>query len=380
MIIIENIFYFILILTMVFLYGYIVKIIYLYLKQIIKEKKFSIKKEIFNIVPKTNIQKLLFLVFILFNFSMHMANRSEWINKNTAHHDAKEYLATYIDLHFYKKVLNNFFHIDNAIFIPLNILTDQIYKRGISYLPKEDGEIAFWYYHFYGYFYVRGSGYMPNINLTKKVLPSTQEQIYILDSMYKACEDFATKPIKDKKIFLEKYKAFSSMGNYFITKRLWYFGNHVNGTRYSKSKKNTIFMKKTEKLLYWAVRFKNEYKKYDDVREVIDVENPILSVSYYFIILSLSQSLLFLESDNNKFNCKDKIVDIYLKHRDELVKKDSSLYRLSKQQELLVKSFNYHTYGAYAMAIIIKDRCKIKVSYGYPSDEWILKNVNFNIK
>lgn len=67
MIIVENISYFMLILSVVFLYGYIIKIIYLYIKQIIKEKKLILKKEFFNIVPNTKVKKILFILFILIN-------------------------------------------------------------------------------------------------------------------------------------------------------------------------------------------------------------------------------------------------------------------------------------------------------------------------
>ena len=225
MIILENILFFILILLLVFLYGYVIKVIYLYIKQVIKEKILLPKSDIFNILPNTKMKKLLVLVFIFINISMHFVNREKWINDNTSHHEAKEYLSTYLDLHFYKKVLNNVFDIDSPIFIPLNLITDQLYKRGIVHLPKDDGEIGYWKFYFYAYMYTRGSGYMPDKNRTKNIQPSTKKQIAILDMMFDISKTFATKRINDKTINLEKYKAFTSVAFYFDQYELWYFGN-----------------------------------------------------------------------------------------------------------------------------------------------------------
>lgn len=378
MIIVENILYFILILTVVFLYGYIIKIIYLYIKQIIKEKKLILKREFFNIVPNTKVKKILFLVFILINISMHFANRDKWINKNTLNHESKEYFSTYLDLHFYKKVLNNLFHIDNPIFIPLNILTDQIYKRGITYLPKEDGEIGYWRFYFYGYFYARGSGYMPNENLTTNIQPSTKEQIEILDMMFDISKTLATKEIKDQIVNLEKYKVFALTSEYFDNLYLWYFGNHSGGPRIKLSRENQVFLKKLYLLLDWTIKFKKEYRTYPKLKEEIEKEYPVLGVVYLKIPIDISEFLILEEKyAKNIFNCDDFLIDIFMNYREELISLDSPLYNLSKSQENRVKDFIFNTYRAYSVSFLLNDKCKRKVSFGYPSNEWILKNVNF---
>ncbi|WP_198304468.1 hypothetical protein [Arcobacter vandammei] len=378
MITLENILYFILIPFVIFLYGYIIKIIYLYIKQIVKEKEILIRKEIFNIVPNTKLKKIFFLVFILVNLSMHLANREKWINKNTINHDAKEYLATYMDLHFYKKVLNNLFNIDNPIFIPLNLLTDQIYKRGITYLQSEDGEIAYWKFYFYGYFYTRGSGYMPNENLTTNIQPSTKEQIYILDMMFDISKTLATKTIEDKIVNLEKYKVFALSAEYFDNLKLWYFGNHIDSSKLNFARENEVFIKKLYSLLEWTIRFKNEYKNYPKLKYEIENEYPVLGVIYLKIPIDISEFLLLQEKyAKNIFNCDEPLIDIFMNYRDELINPNSPLYKLSKSQENRVKEFIFDTYRAYSVAFIVNDKCNKKVDFGYPADEWILKNVNF---
>lgn len=309
---------------------------------------------------------------------MHFVNRDKWINKNTLNHEAKEYFSTYLDLHFYKKVLNNLFHIDNPIFIPLNLLTDQIYKRGIIYLPKEDGEIGYWRFYFYGYFYARGSGYMPNQNLTTNIQPSTKEQIEILDMMFDISKTLATKEIKDQIVNLEKYKVFAPIAEYFSKYNTWYFGNHVDGSKLILARKNDVFIKKLYALLEWTIKFKNEYKNYPKLKEEIEKEYPILGVMYLKIIIRFSEYLIYDEKyAKNIFNCDDSLVDIFMNYREELINLDSPLYNLSKSQENRVKDFMFNNYTAYSVSFLVNDKCKRKVSFGYPSNEWILKNVNF---
>lgn len=380
MILLENIFYLFLIIVVVFLYGYIIKVIFLYIKQIFKEKNYIPKNEIFNIVPNTPIKKILLIVFILSNISMQMSIRDKWVNKDTYYHDAKEYFITNSSIVFYKKVLHTLFKVDNPIFIPFDTLRDHIYEKGIKHIPNTDGEIGYWYYRFYGYFYSRKGGYMPNQSYSNVKTPPRKDHKQILDDIYNALKDFATKPIKDKKVLQEKYKVFTLMGDFFMNKRFLYFGNYRGYDRRLDSYEDKAFLKKMNNLLSWTLALEEEYKTNGYLKEFIEEKRPIISITYFHIVIELSKSFLHEKYIQKEFDCNDPMVDIFLEYREKLVDKDSPLYRLSKSQQDIVIDFTFNETIAQSLVHYIDKQCGKKATVYYPSKEWIDKKFNMGDK
>lgn len=375
MILLENMLYLFLIILVVFLYGYIIKVVFLYIKQIFKEKNYIPKNEIFNIVPNTPIKKILLIVFILSNISMQMSIRSKWINKDTYYHDAKEYFVTNSSIVFYKKVLHTLFKIDNPIFIPFDTLRDHIYEKGIKHLPKDDGEIAYWYYRFYAYFYTSKGGYMPNQSYSNIKTPPSKEHKQILDDLYNALETFATKPIKDKKVLLEKYKVFTLMGDFFMNERFLYFGNYRGYDRRLNSYKDKDFLKKMDNLLSWTLQLE-EYKTNEYLKEFIEEKHPIIGLTYLDIVIELSKSFLHGKYIHKNFECSDPKIDLFLSYREKIVEQESPLYRLSKLQQDIVIDFTFNETIAQSLVYYIDKQCGKKAKVYYPSKEWIDKKFN----
>lgn len=386
MIFLENAFYLLLVMLVVLLYGYTVKVIFLYIKNVVsvynEEKlirKFIPKSEIFNIVPNTRFKQLLLVFFIVFNIFLYLEQRTQWINYQTAHHEAKEYYVTNTTLFFYRKLLNNIFKIDSIFMKPLNILNNHIYDRGIQYLPKDDGEIGFWQYRFNSYFYTRGKGYLPNQSLSNIKTPPLQEHKKILDDIYNAIDSLSTKSIKDKKIFPEKYKVSTLMGDFFIINKFRYFGNYISYDRRLESYENKDFIQKMENLLSWTLELEKEYKHDNELKKFIEIKHPIIGFTYIDIVIELSKSLIHGKYINKEFDCNDNMIDLFLEYREKLVDKQSPLFRLSKSQQDIVIDYTFDGLGQ-SMVYYIDQQCGKKASVYYPTQDWIKEKFNMGDK
>ena len=373
MILLENLFNLILIILLVLLYFYIIKIVYMYIRQLIKLKNIKLPtKEIFSIVPTSKIAKILLLFFILFNFSMQMANRDKWINKNTTNHNAKEYLVTNLSLQFYRKTLNTIFEVDSNVMKPLNKFSEYLYKKAEKLLPKNDGEKYYWRYRFFNYFYVRGTGgYVPDYN-PYHPKPLTKQQKEIFDSMYEVIKGLAILTIKDKKIDEEKYKAYIATAKYYVTYRFVPYGKYVVSMLSDRRKvalKDKIFMQKNKNILEWTQRFQKEYKEDKKLKEFIDKNNPILGVSYSIVINDLTEDILFKMIIDKNLKCNNKMIDIYIDK--SLISKNSPLSHMSESQQDIVKDFTFNTMYYRLISYKLNKQCNKKIELGYPSEDWI---------
>lgn len=375
MILLENFFYLTLIILCSLLFFYIIKIIYLYIKQCINLKNITPpKKEIYNIVPTSKTAKIFLLFFIMSNFSLQMVNRDKWVNKHTIHHDAKEYFATNLSLQFYRKILNSIFEIDSSVMIPLNKFSEYLYNKGEKLLPKDDGERYFWRYYFHNYFYIRGAdGYVPDYD-PYHPKPVTKQQTEIFESMYEVIKGLATSKIEDKKVNEEKYKFYIATAQYYSTYRFVPYSEYVI-SRLSDRRKIALhdekFMQKSRDVLDWTLRFQKKYRQNKNLKNFIEKEAPILGVSYYIVIDDMALDILFNMIIDKKLDCSSRYIDIYIDSAKNLVSNESPLYYMSKpQQDIVMDSIFNHMY--YKTIIYMLDKqCNRKIELEYPSDEWI---------
>lgn len=374
MILLENLFYLLVIILLVLSCFYIIKVVYLYIKQSIKLKYIVLpQKEIFSIIPTSKSAKALLLFFILTNFVAHMANRDKWINKETLHHDAKEYFATNLSLQFYRKTLSSIFVVDSKVMKPLNLFSEYLYEKGEKLLPKDDGEKYYWKYIFFNYFYVRGTGYMPG-NDYKNPKPITPHQTKILESTKEIMRALATMPIGDSKINREKYKTYIAMANYYTTYRIVPYNEYVIaglGDARKAAYKDEAFIKDISLFLDWTLRLQEEYRKELSLKKEIEQETPVLGVSYYIVIQDLTGDILFKHLLNHTFSCDDSKIKIYLDAALGLVAKDSPLWNMGKSQQVFVKDFNYDNMYYKTILYTLNQQCGHFIEYGYPSNKWI---------
>jgi len=359
----------------VLLYVYFIYIIYRYLKKCFLEKgiaKFGL--DTFKISLKESKIKFFLLFFLGANFSLYTAQRSEWINKNTTHHNAKEYFVAGTPIIFYKKVLNLLFKPDSIVMKPFDVLSHALYDEGVALLPENDGERYYWQYRYFNYWYIRGAGYMPDYDAYHPK-PITKEQQVILNSMYDVMKGLATSKIEDQKINGEKYKAFIAVTHYYTYKRFLPYNKYIID-RYADRNlialKEEAFVQKEKSVIEWIIKFKNEYKKNEKLRKFIDERTPILGVSYLDSLRSFIEKMLFkMIVVDRKLDCESKYIKIYLDSSREFVDKNSPLYRLSKSQKEFIYDLYFNSNFSYLYKYIIKKECKKEIDFGYPPQKWI---------
>lgn len=375
MTILENLLYLLLLIFIVLLYGYVIKVLISYILQIIKTKSLVPVKSIFLVSLKSPIIKLFLLAFVIFNVSMYITIRDNWINPNTEYHQAKEYFVTNLTVSFYRKALNKLVKIDNLIMQPLNLMNDILYLKGISYLPKNDGEIGYWYYVFNAYYYTRNN-YFPNQNLSKIKTPSLEQHKILLNGFYNHLKILATYPIKDKKVELEKYKIFPLLGGTFFNKRFLYYGNYVDYNIRLKSYEDKNFENKISNLLDWTLKFSQEYQSNSNLKNFIENKKPVISVVYSDIIIRITESFLHQNYIQNNFRCDNNMIPIFLEYRANLANNDSSLFKLNKSQQRIMIDLIYNSTLGQSMVHHINKTCNIKTDVVYPTENWIKNNYN----
>jgi len=378
----NSIFYFIVAMIVALIYALFIVGVILYLKKCFTEKRIiainiSMIKSFF--LSKTLHMFLLF--FIGFNYFMYSDQRSKWIKKNTIHHNAKEYFVAYVPIAFYKKVLNIFVTPDSIIMKPFNVLSGILYNKGVSLLPKSDGEKYYWQYRIFNYWYIRGGGYMPDYD-PYHPKPITVEQQKILDSMYEVAKGLATSKIKDKVINREKYKVFIAVLHYYVLKSWMEYNEYIINSYADaqlKALEDKRYVNKEKNILKWTLKFQNEYKKDEILVQQIEKSNPILGVDYLYILQDTIEVFVFKMIVENKLNCNSKYIQMYLKNSKKFIDEDSPLFKMSKEQQKLILKYAYQTDMAHLNKYIIYKQCKKKIGIGYPSKEWI-KNVFPSIK
>jgi len=370
----DSIFYFIIAAIVALIYILFIVVIIIYLKKCFTEKRMVVVN--INMIKSFFSSKTLhifLLFFIGFNYFMYSAQRSEWINKSTIHHNAKEYFVASIPIAFYKKVLDIFVTPDSIIMKPFNILSKLLYDKGVVLLPENDGEKYYWQYRIFNYWYIRGAGYMPNYD-PYHPKPITVEQQQILDSMYEVAKGLATSKIKDKVINREKYKAFIAVLHYYNPKRLMQYAQYIV-SRLSDAErvalKNTKYISRAKQILKWTIKFQKEYKKDKFLVQSIEKDNPILGMDYIVIIHDMVDKLIFKMIIDHKFNCNSKYINIYQNILEKLKNNTSLFFRLSQSQQKIIYNYIINDYTSYLNKYIIYKQCNKKIEIGYPSKEWI---------
>ena len=361
-------------------YIYIIYIVVRYLFGIVKYKRVTLPSiELFKVNLKSKSVRLFLLFFVAANFSMYTAIRSQWINKESLHHNAKEFFVIGLNAVFYKKVLDLLFKPDATIMMPLDRLMKRTYQEGVRLLPANDGERFYWRYRLFNYWFIRGAGYMPGYN-PRAPKPITPYQQKILNEMWGVLEGLATSKIADPLVDAERYKAFAAVGKYYLYKRFVPYNEYVVSRLSDRRKtalKDSNFISKEKKLFKWVLSLYLKYRKNPVLKNEIEKHDPILGVSYLLMIHDLSEEMVFKSIIEKNLHCDDRYVEFYISASKDLVSKGSPLYRMSKQQQYLVLDFTFNVHRSYFVVYTLDKECGKKLTVAYPSQEWIAKGLPF---
>lgn len=371
---IDSSFYILLTWVLALSYIFLMMIFYLYMKESIRHKSLTaISVEKLKSFFTNSTMKIFMIFFLGSNVTLYTVQRGEWINKHTINHNAKEYFVAGMPIVFYKKGLNLIFSADSIVMAPFNFLSQSLYVKGVKLLPKDDGEKYYWRYRFFNYWYIRGAGYMPD-NDYSTPKPITKQQQEILYDMYEVIQGLATSNIADKTVNEERYKAFVSVAFYYNTYKLIQYNEYIIDNFSDRARvalQDKEYLQKNSNILKWTLKFQQEYKQNNKLKEVIENENPILWVSYYVLLHDTSEDFIFKMIIENRLDCNSQYIDIYLNSSRDLIKIDSPFYKMSQSQQEIIKLGTFDTYMHHFNAYMLKKECNKEIGIGYPTQEWI---------
>ena len=380
LILFKSYFYLMLLWLIVLFYIYVFYVIGRFLYSIVNRKKVTVHNiDLFKVNFKSRGVRLFLLFFIAANFFMYATIRSKWINKNSLHHNAKEFFVVGLNAVFYKKALDLFFKPDASVMAPFDRFMNKAYQEGARLLPAGDGERYYWRYRFFNYWFIRGAGYMPGYD-PRDPKPITPYQQKILNEMWEVLEGLATSKIADPLVDAERYKAFAAVGKYYLYKRFVPYNKHVIERLWDRDRialKDKNFIVKEKKFLKWALQLRKKYKVNKKIRLQIEQDIPVLGVSYLLIIHDLSEEMVFKSIIESKLQCNDRYIDFYISASNDLVAKGSPLYRMSKQQQKLIYEITFNNQISYFVVYTLDKECSKKLTVGYPSQKWIAKGLPF---
>jgi hypothetical protein len=147
--------------------------------------------------------------------------RINWMGPESQHHQAKEYWIAGQVTHAPRVLFERLtLHPDNVLLRPYIWLQQNIYNRGVEYLPSDDGEQAVWYNHWFIYPYARRSK-RPYGVLTKEPSP---EMVVMLDHCWETMERISTLPIADPQMEHKALLDWPVMFSYYLLYQGYYTG------------------------------------------------------------------------------------------------------------------------------------------------------------
>lgn len=312
---------------------------------------------------------ILVFLFLLFNVSLYYNQRRQWVNKDHAYLDAKEYLAFGIVVNFYKRILLKVVDIDNPIVTPLNRLHDLVMQKGFAFIPESDGERAMWRQLFY-------YGFCNDKLMMKDGLPVgfghiSPRRVKMLDDVYRNIEEMA-RPIADKEINEIRFIIFPLFVSFYERNQLWYYGNTLNESARLALVQDKEKIERNAKLIQWLVDFQAEWEKYPSVQQRINRFARVLDLFHWLTVERMTENMVFEKLTDLTFSCDDYHVGLYLKSRGELLKalekhKGKTAERILKRiHEIAFKSDTtkdlvYH----------LNKYCNIPKDEAFPDDAWI---------
>lgn len=324
---------------------------------------------------KKNIFIILLLIFIGGNISFYLKNRYHWINSEHTNLKAKEYFVLGNMVFFYRKILNIFVEVDNPIMYPLNNLQENIYNKGIKYLPKNDAEIAIWKYKFFLYFYSR-KDYTPDkhLNNSKEMSP---KRVKVLDDMYWAIETLATQSISDSEMNQMKYKIFPLIVSYYEMLQGNYFGSKSGYYRIQALMKNKKYQQRVIAIINWLVIFKKELDDDVTLKKEIEKYHPAIVTSYYLALISSIETIFIYEMENKTLKCDNQYIDLYINNRREVYGdgKTSPLFKLKKGQSQVLYNMIFQTEVTKILVYEFHKKCGIEFEIGYPDEAFIKRQI-----
>lgn len=309
-----------------------------------------------------NHKKILFRVFLILlviNSLFYFHLRSEWMGKNNANYEAKEYFVVGQTLNSYKTILTTIFHPELPFIVPFTKLQWLIYNKGVALLPESDGEAGvwqnMWFHHHFGkkdrhYFGVKRNKPSPKM-------------VEVLDQYWFSLKSMATKPFADKEMEEKYLKGFSGLAFSYILDDGFYSGKALGA--YRRMAKNPIHVRRSELLLQWLNELRFKWQSSKELTQTVK-DNPKLLTLAQLCILKKLEDIILAEIHAGEFNCNQPSIHQYLQIRKEFYSPDNGkpAYKniKNKQERESIYYIAINSPGARDTRYLIENYCDFEVA------------------
>ena len=288
------------------------------------------------VAPKKTIA-VLFLALVFINGAYWLQQRSEWVNSDHAHLDAKEYYAVGNVLLVYRSTLSLILSPENTLLRPLEWLQRAIVTQGVSLIPKGDAEWAMWDFRFFHYLYIRNT-HLPTEALNplgKMVTYDTYTKPWItdmLDDLYRGLDDLANKPMADRTFAeKEKYLAYPTMAMIYELGYCSYYSLKENGS-FLVFVKHKDAIKPLQNVVVWMEKMEREWSQHPKALKEIK-SNPRLEVAHQMTILFCLQAIQYNKMYQGTFRCNDPWLLKVYPYSKQFNSEGSPFHRVTKQEQ-----------------------------------------------
>ena len=314
--------------------------------------------------------------------SVYIKQRIEWTGKDNAHLTAKEYWVSGQVLAVIRYALVRVLHPDNILLWPSNRLQECIYKKGIQYLPKEDGEIAVWTDAWFLYPYSR-KGLLPKVSVenqhgwhlidpvfkTEKKIPKI---ICHLDRCWNTMEAMATKNYEDKQMMVQNYyRNFPRLAMYYHAYDGFYMGKYLGSSEYLLN--DPFHQNRLIQLLKWLEDLKACWEKYG-IYKIMRDRYTVVEAGRQVLRLSVLQDLLNVLINRKEFRCDHLWVKKLHQSYLDLMSDDASenillrYLKVNRNQASLMYKQNVYTLNGEECQYILKRFCDCE----FPKEKLLL--------
>lgn len=288
-------------------------------------------KSILNIASKRTIIFISFIVFV-FNSSIYVNERTEWVNNKHAYLDAKEYYAVGNVLFKYRSALTNVFFPENKLLQPLEYLQRMITNQGLKLIPESDAEWAMWEFHFYQYLYIRRT-HLPYESITIGNQIFKPSVVEMMETAYKALDDLRNKPMADKEFNeKEKYLAYPLIALFYSDGYIFKYGLK-NGIHlmeaYFKDKQGPVNYKN---IVLWMEDMQKEWNNHPKVLEYMK-EHPKHELAHVTAILLNLRDIIEHKMYNGEYRCDDEWLAKKYKYWKRFNAEDSVRFKIPKKEQ-----------------------------------------------
>jgi hypothetical protein len=251
------------------------------------------------------------VIFTLLNLVILVNQRVEWMGDDNANLTAKEYYAAGQVLYFYRTVLADFVRPGKyRIFKPLDWLQRAIYDQGCRYLPDDDAEAAIWHDIWLVYPYSKRL-------LTPRPIDVARN---FLDEVWQNLETLATKPLRDRQMYLQHYlRNYAGMAHFYAYTKHYYVDPGISVAR--RYVQRPEYIERDERLVGYLFELKEKWQKEPDLQRFIDGQ-PKVAVMRQVALLMQLVDIIDARVWSKTFNCDDPYFAHYLEVRREFAEGD----------------------------------------------------------